>query len=446
MKRRFDVAVLGAGPAGLSAGLRLQQLGRSVALLERSALPRPNLGEALTPGIDNILRLLDAPAPLHRMLDGTGQAGMVLWESTQAVPRAPAVMVDRSAFDLALLQLFKERGGRCLTQTGANAIEGGFGEWRIGTADGSTLEACAIVDARGRATEASLRQPCAAPLLALWSDLPQGPSASLVEAAAGCWLWGARRPDGNYRIMAFCSPASVHGYPGGRAAWLAHQLAASRLFLPAAGALGQTEVNACSATPQRHRIPWRDGLLKAGDAAFSIDPLASSGTEKAMRCGLQAAVAVNTMQHDARDIALAQRFYESWLDEAVVRHADWAREFYRRAWPGDEHPFWQERRSIFPTAGAAPAITAPATAAGATTIEVPCVVDDRVQLRRALLHPGLERPVAFVAGQELAPLFDLLPAAPRRSQAISLWSRRMAPGTASHIADWLQQRGVLAPG
>lgn len=442
-RQRVEVAVLGAGPAGLTAALRLQQLGRSVALIERSAFPRPNLGEALTPGIGNILKLLDAPAHLHGVLDARGIGGMVLWESAQAVPREPAPMIDRGAFDLALHQLFAERGGRCLAPQKLANVDGGSGEWRLALHDGAELDACIIIDARGRATDASLREPCAPPMLALWTDLQQGPPASLVEAIEAGWLWGARRPDGSYRIMAFCSPSSVHRYGGGRTAWLAHQLSSSRLFQPAAVALGGSEVKACNATPQRHRHPWQDGLLKAGDAAFSIDPLASSGTEKAMRCGLQAAVAVNTVLHQPDDAGLAQRFYEGWLDEAVRRHADWAREFYRRAWPGDEDPFWRERRSDFPLSIAAPFAAA---APGAATIEVPCVVDDRVRLQRALLHPGLERPVAFVAGQELAPLFDLLPPAPRHSQAIELWSRRMAPGTASHIADWLQQRGVLAPG
>lgn len=53
-----DVLILGAGPAGLAAALRLQQLGYRVAVCDRSALPRPQIGESLTPGLNNLLDFL----------------------------------------------------------------------------------------------------------------------------------------------------------------------------------------------------------------------------------------------------------------------------------------------------------------------------------------------------------------------------------------------------
>jgi 2-polyprenyl-6-methoxyphenol hydroxylase-like FAD-dependent oxidoreductase len=55
-----DTVVIGAGPAGCCAVLRLLALGHRVALLERCEFPRPHVGEAISPGIWNILEYIDA--------------------------------------------------------------------------------------------------------------------------------------------------------------------------------------------------------------------------------------------------------------------------------------------------------------------------------------------------------------------------------------------------
>lgn len=428
-----DVAVLGAGPAGLSAALRLQQLGYRIALLERQPLPRPNPGEACTPGMANILQLLDAPP-----LPAASQGGLVLWEGAEPVERPAAPMVDRGAFDLALFKLLEQRGAYCRSAAGAVVIGGASGEWRLQAAGQATVHARVIVDARGPRTDPAQRIRCAAPLLGLWTDLAQGPSRSLVEAVSEGWLWGARRADGGYRLMAFCSPSALHAGADKPASWLRRQLAASRLFRPAAQAVEGLAVHVCVATPERHAQPWQDGLLKVGDAAFNVDPLSSSGTEKAMRCGLQAAVAIHTVLRAPSDEALAQRFYRDWVHEAALRHAQWACDFYARAWPDDAQPFWLERRRVM----MADLPRAPAMAGQA--VELPCVVDDRVQSRLAYQHPGLDRPVAFVAGHELVPLMRMLPQQASLQQATAIWHSRMPYAAAHQIAAWLQERGVLA--
>jgi hypothetical protein len=73
----------------------------------------------------------------------------------------------------------------------------------------------------------------------------------------------------------------------------------------------------------------------------------------------------------------------------------------------------------------------------------PCVVDDLIQLRRAVSHPAFTRPLAFLAGQDLASLLQVTPTARSLGHLISIWSSRMPLMTATSIAGWLSRRGLL---
>jgi len=58
MTADFDVIVLGAGPAGAAAARRLQQWGCRAALIERSRLDAPRVGESLAPSTQPLLQEL----------------------------------------------------------------------------------------------------------------------------------------------------------------------------------------------------------------------------------------------------------------------------------------------------------------------------------------------------------------------------------------------------
>ena len=83
--------------------------------------------------------------------------------------------------------------------------------------------------------------------------------------------------------------------------------------------------------------------------------------------------------------------------------------------------------------------------AGAELADTPCLVGDRIELRRALADPCLDRPVAFLGGDELAPLLDVLKGAPSLAGAMRCWDERLGAGRATAIAGWLHARGLLEP-
>jgi 2-polyprenyl-6-methoxyphenol hydroxylase-like FAD-dependent oxidoreductase len=98
MPRQFDIGIIGAGPAGLCAALRLQQLGYRILLIERSTVwPRPQIGEALTSGGRNIIDFLDANEALQYVPLLARMPTRLCWRSKmpETIDHADAAIVNR---------------------------------------------------------------------------------------------------------------------------------------------------------------------------------------------------------------------------------------------------------------------------------------------------------------------------------------------------------------
>ncbi|HEY0586599.1 MAG TPA: tryptophan 7-halogenase [Pseudoduganella sp.] len=481
----FDALVIGAGPAGVSAALRLQQLGYRILLAERCAVwPRAQVGEALTPGVRNIIDLLDANEALADVPHLAHTGSRVLWRrrEPEQLPPGGSAIVDRGRFDAALLALARRRGIELEQPARLLRVAGAAGDWRVsllcGEARSRQLRARFILDASGRS--AGQRIDCAPRLAALWGEVDQTALAELdgatqVEALEHGWLWAGCLPGRRYRLMLVCDPlAARQAMPSGPEARLRAACAASRLLRAAAALPLLGAVQMCSATPYLAPDSWQEGRLKLGDAAFALDPVSSSGVEKAMRFSLQAAAALHTVLADEHkgNHALARRFLEGRLVEACARHAHWTEAYYGQAWCADQ-PFWQARArcqtsgdgavrpdllaalsterarlasyrppELKPLAGLNPAL--PLRLHGsATLIELPCVVDDRIGLHMALDHPQLERPLAFLENEALFPHLARLAQPLPLAQLLHMLATTMPGHKAKRIAAWLWQRGLL---
>ena len=487
--RRIDVFVIGAGPAGLCAALRLGQLGYRVILAERSALwPRPQIGEALTPGVRNIIDLLDANDALEGVPIATRLLARVRWRTAEAedVTHGDSAVVERARFDAALLALAEKRGIEIMRPARVLARGGRAGAWQLEVGHGhgaSRVEARFVIEASGRGNGAG-RLDCAPALAATWAEWdaadlpPEFTGTTRVEALETGWLWGTRLPNGSYRIMLLGDPAAQRRILGKPEERLRVACAASMLFCEPAALPQLTDARVCAATPYLDIDAWQPGWIKTGDAAFAIDPVSSTGVEKAMRFSLQAVTAAHTclQSDDPARQALAGEFFEERLVETCARHDAWTRGYYAEAWCAEEI-FWQERSSVLARAGedgirtywrarlddqvvrfgrvtsnaidAAEASAPPQRqqsirfAAGTETVRALCVVDDQVQSHLALVHPRLTRPLAFYEDHALLPALDILRCQPTFEEALHALAASMDQTKALRLLAWLWQQGVV---
>ena len=152
--RPFDVAVIGAGPAGASAALRLARTGLSVALVERRRPPRyKTCGGGV---VRRALWLLPADvaarvrrevveAVCRRVTVGRLRSGS---ETTFALRQAPIYMVMRDRFDALLAGAATAAGARLVVADVASLHVDRDGV-ELALAGGGELSAPVVVAADG---------------------------------------------------------------------------------------------------------------------------------------------------------------------------------------------------------------------------------------------------------------------------------------------------------
>ncbi len=459
MTTEAEVCVVGGGPAGATVAVRLAQLGHDVVVVEQHPFPRPHVGESLSPAAWPVLDLLgvgDLVASAGFVRTGTA---MVRWrgEHAELVEVPGGLTVDRGRLDAILLRHARDCGARVLEPGQARRPVRRDGHWEL-SLDGGTVCARYLVDASGRRRVLAGGRATTGPrTLALHATWRGGPAPdgtqTRIEAIAEGWLWGAWLPGGAFRAMAFVDPPALLAEGRDKSRLYHRRLASSELFAePVGGAARAGPVHACDATTYAVANAIDETSLRAGEAAFAIDPLSSSGVQTAIQSGLAAAAAAHTILAPGGDTSAATEYYAAMVRHAAARHAATAASLYAEHGLHANAPFWQRR-----CLGAAPPRqTAPAPTTLADLLALPArlpqdatlrptavLVGDRVERRRALDHPALDRPAAFLGGTEIAPLIDVLHRSPTLAEAIRRWDEVLPPSRATAIAGWLHERGLL---
>src|SRR5258706_5253296 len=153
----WDVAVVGGGPAGCAAAIRLSQAGARVTLLEARAYPHDKLcGEFLSPECADLLEDLGVLAALRALGPAvintaclTAPDGAV-WESQ--LP-GPALGLTRPALDQVLPQQAQSLGVEVRTGAAVPRIDGGLAagfQLRVMGSGAPAVNARAVIAAPGR--------------------------------------------------------------------------------------------------------------------------------------------------------------------------------------------------------------------------------------------------------------------------------------------------------
>ena len=440
-----DVCVIGGGPAGAVCALRLARLGHDVVLVERRPFPRPHVGEALSPGVRSLLDVLGLRHALDGSLPSTG--ALVRWEDTTTRLVAPdprAVTVDRGRFDHALLTAARAAGASVRQPARAGRPRRGPEGWEIPLRH-DVLRARFLVDASGRHRVSGGTTTSAGPrtlaLHAVWS----GDGPTRIGTGPQAWCWGAPLPGGAFRAMAFVDPDLLRRHAFDVARLYHHLLDVTGLFDDRPSAL---DVAVCDATSYRDDAPVTEDSVKVGEAAFTLDPLTSSGVDSALHSAMAAAVTVHTVLSDG-DRTAALAFYRDSRDRTAARHATWTAAHYDHHQPHRDQPFWRRRATPLPETRPPTPLTPDhlhrpvRLSPDAAVVPIPCPVGDLVTTRRALTHPTLPTPIAHVADTELAPLLDHLDHTTSLADLLRAWSTHLPARQAEATARWLFEQGLL---
>lgn len=457
-----DICVVGGGPAGSVLAAKLARFGLGVTLVERAVFPRRRLGESLSPGVLPLLESIGAGPAIEAA--GFPRIGRVAvhWDRAEerVDPEGRGLLVDRGRFDALLLEHARRGGVRVLQPATVTRRRRRPGGWSVEVSEGGrriALEARFFADATGRSAAAGRRRrrtgPRTVALHAYWSG-EQLPTQPRIEAGENRWYWGVPLPDGLYHTLVFLSPGDCRALPGTLAEKFRALLAASSLLPPGAQAALSGPIGACDATPYLDESCVGEDFIRVGDAALALDPLSSSGVQKAIQTSLAGSAVVNTLLARPGSGALARQFYRESLGEAAARHQAWARGHYGRVAALRRTAFWEERASGGEPLGEGSPPSGMEDWSSDTPLrlspevrirEVPCVKDRFIESGPAVCAPSLESPVAFLGGVELAPLLCQVRSGATTREVLGAWSRELAPSRGMAIVRWLRSRGLLLP-
>jgi flavin-dependent dehydrogenase len=304
----FDVAIVGAGPAGSSAAIILCRVGLSVVLLEASSFPRPKLcGEFLSPECADWLEPIGID--LHSL--GAQPVSRAQFSVPNGLkveipfPR-PGWGISRATLDAALAQVAVSHGAVLREKTTVTNITGGLEngfciEVAVGSQE-SEIRARTVIAAHGRrnALDRALDRPFlrrSHPFVALKRHFygPRLDSLVSLHAFPGGYCGLAEIEGGMtnacllVREPVFRSAAKSGGRPiESFVDWMRRQNAYLAEWFAQAEPADERWL-AVAQVPFYSKSPTSGDILMAGDAGGLIAPLAGDGIAIALESGAMAA-------------------------------------------------------------------------------------------------------------------------------------------------------------
>ena len=372
----FDVAVVGAGPAGSATALWLARRGWRVGLLERTRFDAARIGESLVPNVQEPLRELGAwseflalkPVPSWGTCSSWGDPTQQS-HSHLVNPYGCGWHVDRLAFDHML--------ARAAVSAGACLVEGVTlkhcayreGSWHLQapssseqlSAVGQTFRARMLIDATGRRAQVARSLGAERCLLdhlvgvaVQWVGIDSSQRGHLlVESAPEGWWYSAPLPgdahdSGGRMIAMLMTDADLCGRFRLSTAerWQAvlHASRATRQRLGAAYATSTPHVHCALSQRLRRDGAYNEGpWLAVGDATLAVDPVSGSGVLRALRTARAAADTVSDLLARPHDRRAALTAYEAERDKECTKYL-FERAHYYASEQRFSTPFWQRRQ------------------------------------------------------------------------------------------------------
>jgi 2-polyprenyl-6-methoxyphenol hydroxylase-like FAD-dependent oxidoreductase len=335
----LDCLIVGGGPAGAALAGLLAKRGWSVALVHDDRNRHATPVETLLPASLPALERCGLAAVVRAACEPDTRRHGACWEDAEWVwqPRErPGFVVQRARLDAAL-RAFATTHGAALWRGTVVALAGSaLAHEVVVLASGQhhTLRARTVALATGRRplrhllpTTIVATGPETAAFALQGDALPDARQLATVEAARAGWSWWIGHGGGGSGVVV---------------ADLADVRKRGRARGPAATLRTATLVGAVRATARA--LATEQPVLLLGDAASTLDPLASQGTEKALVSAEAAMVALDTALRHPDWHALALQHHARWELDLWRAHQRAAEDFYARVTRFADEPFWAARR------------------------------------------------------------------------------------------------------
>ena len=342
---RFDIVVVGGGPAGTSAAIRLATAGRKVLLIEKAKFPRHKLcGEFVSPeclrhfvelGIDQDVYEQHAPKITKTVFYSVRGRSLVISNKLLAAERRHSIGLSRSMMDDLLIERAVDVGVDVRTETmlrEPTIRNGAFAglELRTKNDDIYSVHAPIAIDATGRgrilARLLEKTQSKKAPLIAFKTHLRK----STIEQGA-CEIYsypggygGCTEIEGGLQNLCFVANANLVRNIGAIPEKAVREIVMTNSR--AKNVLGQVEfVGDWYAVPisrfgRESLFPFR-GVITIGDAAAFIDPFTGSGIALALESAKLASEAILS----SKDFEAVADKYKSAYHAAFERRLKFCR-------------------------------------------------------------------------------------------------------------------------
>lgn len=393
---RFDVAIVGCGPAGAAAALTLVRAGARVLVLERSRVPMAKPGEILAASIVEPLAQVGLLSGFLQLPHLRGVGTVVSWGGTRlheagsiADPHGGAFFMHRACFE-GLLQDAVRNSGAVLV-VGASrvtAMEDHSGvelRW-IGSEAGGRARCDVLIEATGRcgavrrsndATGSRRKSGAVQGGRGAWRTGPGGIGASSnsregrrefldrlialtlvapgvdhsgdhrfrIEAAPNGWWYAAPLPDQHGVLSLLMDAAELPAARRQREQFFLTALAQTRLMprldrLEAQRFSGHTSVQIALACTSRRTSVCTPRSIAVGDASSAYDPLTGIGVPFALTRGAAVARLIQT----ERTLMRAFAAYAEAEADAYAQFGSTRREIYGRERRWAMTRFWSARQ------------------------------------------------------------------------------------------------------